>query len=183
MASTLTFETMPIGKLKANPRNARTHSKKQIKQIADEYFRVRLHQSGVGRSGRKADCRSRPAGSGSRTWACPALPTIVIAGLSESEKRKLMLADNKIALNAGWDSELLAIELNELLLIDDFDPETIGFSTAEIDKIIIDHEDSSADPADPLPAIKSNDNNQQPAICGFSASTSCFAAMPEVVKT
>ena len=78
------------------------------------------------------------------------VPVIVLRGMTPTQKRKLMLADNKIAMNAGWDTEQLAIELGELLLIDDFDPNTIGFATAEIDQIIQDHEENSADPADDL---------------------------------
>jgi ParB-like chromosome segregation protein Spo0J len=79
------------------------------------------------------------------------VPTITLSGLSEVQKRALRIADNKIALNAGWDLEILQLELGELASIDvDIDPTLTGFSTGEIDVIL-----SSADPDDevipPLP--------------------------------
>jgi SAM-dependent methyltransferase len=76
-----------------------------------------------------------------------------LSGLSETKKRALRIADNKIALNAGWDLEILQLELGELASIDvDIDPTLSGFSTGEIDVIL----SSAADPDDevipPLPA-------------------------------
>jgi hypothetical protein len=81
------------------------------------------------------------------------VPTIILPGLSETQKRALRIADNKIALNAGWDLEILQLELGELASIDiDIDPTLTGFSTGEIDVIL----SSAADPDDevipPVPA-------------------------------
>jgi DNA modification methylase len=65
------------------------------------------------------------------------IPVIRIAGLSETQKRGLMLADNRIAENAGWDSEMLARELSDLSAMElDFDLEVTGFDMAEIDLAI-----------------------------------------------
>jgi ParB-like chromosome segregation protein Spo0J len=65
------------------------------------------------------------------------VPTITLSGLSEIQKRALRIADNKIALNAGWDLEILQQELGELASIDvDIDPTLTGFSTGEIDVIL-----------------------------------------------
>ena len=67
------------------------------------------------------------------------------AGLSEAQKRTLRIADNKIALNAGWDLEILHLELGELGSIDvDIDLALTGFSTGEIDVILT----SPVDPDD-----------------------------------
>jgi DNA modification methylase len=81
------------------------------------------------------------------------VPTIILSGLSEIQKRALRIADNKIALNAGWDLEILQLELSELASLDvDIDPTLTGFSTGEIDVILT----SAADPDDevipPVPA-------------------------------
>ena len=73
------------------------------------------------------------------------VPTITLSGLSETQKRALRIADNKIALNAGWDLEILQQELGELASIDvDIDPTLTGFSTGEIDVILT----SAGDPDD-----------------------------------
>lgn len=73
------------------------------------------------------------------------VPTIYIPGLSESQKRALRIADNKIALGAGWDLDVLKLELAELGSLDlDFDLSVTGFSTGELDVIL----NGSADPDD-----------------------------------
>ena len=74
-----------------------------------------------------------------------------MSGLSEMQKRSLRIADNKIALNAGWDMEVLQLELSELASIDvDIDLTVTGFSTGEIDVILT----SAADPDDEvIPAV------------------------------
>jgi DNA modification methylase len=81
----------------------------------------------------------------------PTIPTRVIGGLSEAKKRAYVIADNKLAQLAGWDATLLKDEL-ELLIAENFDIETTGFSTAEID-ILFDgaEEPSGSDPDDLQP--------------------------------
>ncbi|WP_233557399.1 DNA modification methylase [Rhodophyticola porphyridii] len=65
------------------------------------------------------------------------VPTITLAGLSETQKRTLRIADNKIALNAGWDFDLLKMELGELSDLDvDLDLTLTGFSTGELDVLL-----------------------------------------------
>jgi DNA modification methylase len=84
------------------------------------------------------------------------VPTIRITGLSEAQKRAFVLADNKIAENAGWDREILAIELGELaelLPSLNWDLSVIGFEAAEVDLLLAEHGDPKPDPADSLPAI------------------------------
>jgi hypothetical protein len=80
------------------------------------------------------------------------VPCLRIDRMSAAEKRAYILADNKIALNAGWDEELLALELKELSASDlDFDIELTGFSIAEVDHLIegLAHEEAG-DPADDI---------------------------------
>ena len=146
------IEWVSPDELKPNPRNARTHSKKQIRQIADSIvaygFTVPLLID---------ENAMIIAGHGRLTAAkllgLSKVPVIVLKGLSEAKKRALLLADNKIAENAGWDRERLAIELPELaeLLIDEeLDISITGFEPVEIDQIVSDFEEDSADPADAI---------------------------------
>lgn len=70
------------------------------------------------------------------------VPVIELTGLTEVQKKALHLADNKIALNAGWDTEILKVELAELSLPElDIDLSLTGFSPGEIDVILIESED------------------------------------------
>jgi DNA modification methylase len=134
-----------------DPRNARTHSKRQIDQI-----RASIEAFGF-TNPILADPEGRLIAGHGRLQAARAMgfaevPTITLSGLSEVQKRALRIADNKIALNAGWDLEILQLELGELASIDvDIDATLTGFSTGEIDVIL----SSAADPDDevipPLP--------------------------------
>lgn len=126
----------PPGDLLEHPGNARTHSKKQIRQIARSI-------EGFGFSNPiLIDENDRLIAGHGRLAAANSLgldrvPVIQIEGLSEAQKRGLMLADNKIAENSAWDKERLQIELADLSSMDlDFDLEDIGFETAEIDLAI-----------------------------------------------
>jgi DNA modification methylase len=133
-----------VGDLIPDPRNARTHSKRQIDQI-----RASIEAFGF-TNPILADPEGRLiAGHGrlraARTMGLAEVPTIILSGLSEVQKRALRIADNKIALNAGWDFEILQLELGELASIDvEIDPTLTGFSTGEIDVIL----SSAADPDD-----------------------------------
>jgi hypothetical protein len=103
----------PIAKLKPNPRNARTHSKKQLRQIADSIRQFGFVNPII------ADENGVVIAGHGRLQAAAFLelnevPVITLAGLTDAQKRTLMLADNKIAANAGWDRERLAIEIPEL---------------------------------------------------------------------
>ena len=81
------------------------------------------------------------------------VPVITLSGLSEIQKRALRIADNKIALNAGWDLEILQQELGELASIDvDIDPTLTGFSTGEIDVILSSPGDPDDEVIPPVPA-------------------------------
>ena len=63
------------------------------------------------------------------------VPCIVLSGLTEAQKKAYIIADNKMALNAGWNEELLKIELENLKELD-FDLELTGFDTDELDAIL-----------------------------------------------
>jgi len=63
------------------------------------------------------------------------VPTLRLSHLDAAQRRAYVIADNKLALNAGWDREVLAIELQALIDID-FDVEITGFSLAEVDLLL-----------------------------------------------
>jgi DNA modification methylase len=143
---------IPIDQIRPHPRNARTHSKKQIRQIA-----ASIRALGFAAPILIDENKILVAGHGrleaAKSLGMSSIPAIVISGLSDAKKRALLLADNRIALNAGWDRELLAIELAalpELLVEDDLDISVTGFEPAEIDALHADFEDASTDPADEI---------------------------------
>jgi DNA modification methylase len=142
-----------VRKLRPNKRNSRTHSKKQIGQIANSIQRFGwtypilvdendLVLAGHGRleAAKLLDLRE--------------VPIIVLTGLSDIEKRALALADNKVAANAGWDRPALAAELGELAVLlpeCDLNIEITGFEAAEIDTLMGDLIDNEQDPANEVP--------------------------------
>jgi hypothetical protein len=81
------------------------------------------------------------------------VPTIMVSGLSESEKRAVMIADNRLPEQAVWDFDLLRGHFQDLIKLD-FDVELTGFSTGEIDLLIDGSQQSpAADPADDLTGL------------------------------
>lgn len=138
----------PVSELKPYARNARTHSKKQVRQIADSISRFGFTNPVL-----VSDEGEIIAGHG-RAMAAKLLgltevPTLALSHLSAAERRAYVLADNKLALNAGWDTEILAIELQGLIDLD-FDIGLTGFSLAEIDIVLDDaREASTTTPAGP----------------------------------
>ncbi len=140
-----------ISTLKPWARNARTHSKKQIKQLANSIETFGFTNPIL------IDKNSSILAGHGRVEAAKQLgrsevPCIRIEHMTEAQKRAYVLADNKLALNAGWDEDLLAEELGELLSLDlDFDIDITGFSIAEVDNLIdgaVPKEDG--DPADDI---------------------------------
>ena len=114
------IELRPTKSLRPYPGNARAHSKKQIKQIADSIVRFGFTNPVL-----ISDDGQIIAGHGRVAAALllgrETVPTLRLSHLNETERRAYVLADNKLALNAGWDHEILAIELQSLIdLADEF---------------------------------------------------------------
>ena len=131
-----------ITSLKPYAGNARTHSKKQIKQIASSITRFGFTNPVlISDAGEIIAGHGRVEAAKSLGWKD--VPTLALSHLSDTERRAYVLADNKLALNAGWDRDILAIELQALIDFD-FDVELTGFSLAEIDLVL--DEASEADP-------------------------------------
>ena len=144
-------EKWKISKLIPYARNARTHSDEQIGQIA-----ASIKEWGWTTPVLVDEQGGIIAGHG-RTLAAQKLgmievPVMVAKGWSEAKKRAYVLADNKLALNAGWDNEMLALELSEIKDLG-FDLDLTGFSTGEIAGLTFEEKDlypdSSAQEIDP----------------------------------
>jgi site-specific DNA-methyltransferase (adenine-specific) len=115
-------------------RNARTHSDEQVAQIA-----ASIKEWGwttpilVDEGGQIIAGHGRV--SAARTLGVKDAPVMVATGWTEAQKRAYVLADNKLALNAGWDNELLALELADLQAMD-FDLGVVGFGKDEVDALL-----------------------------------------------
>jgi DNA modification methylase len=149
-AGPLSVVMRPISDLRPDPRNARTHPKRQVEQIVASIRTFGFTNPLL------VDAEGLVIAGHGRLLAAKSLgmteiPTIPLEHLDESQKRALRLADNKIALNSGWDTDLLRVELGELSALQvDFDLGVTGFSTGEIDVALR----GSIDPDDELiPAV------------------------------
>ena len=150
------IEVMPVNELRPYPNNARTHSKKQIRQIANS-----IKKFGFCNPVLIDDAKQIIAGHGrveaAKLLGIDAVSTCRLSHLSEAEKRAYILADNKLAEKAGWDKELLAIELQGLIDLD-VEIELTGFEMPEIDLILEDAREAngaSSGPEDDVPQYPS----------------------------
>jgi hypothetical protein len=149
----LKVELVPISELKHFTRKSRTHSPKQIAQIADSIKTfswtnpILVDAKGVVLAGYGRVAAAELLG-------LDRVPVIRIEDMTEAQKRAYILADNKLAENAGWDRELLALELQGLLELDlDFEVTVTGFEMGEIDVLIAGSGEELDDDADRLPEI------------------------------
>jgi hypothetical protein len=115
--------------------NSRTHSDEQVAQIA-----ASIKEFGWTNPILVDGTNGIIAGHGrllaARKLGYKEVPTIELSELTETQKKAYIIADNRLALNAGWDNEMLTIELNDLLA-DGFALEMLGFDQAEIDALLM----------------------------------------------
>jgi DNA modification methylase len=148
-------ERWPLARLIPHARNARTHSEEQVAQIAGSIAEfgfvnpVLVGDDGVIVAGHGRVMAARKLGLSEA-------PVIVLSHLTPVQRRALMIADNQIATNAGWNDEMLAAELASLKE-EEFDLELLGFDHAEIDRLLAGTDDEAADldeapepPAEPI---------------------------------
>src|SRR5215207_9506303 len=135
-------ERWPVETLIPYARNARTHSDAQVAQIA-----ASIREFGWTNPVLVDGDNGVIAGHGrllaARKLGLASVPVIELAGLSEAQKRAYVLADNKLALNAGWDESLLALEVADLSDLG-FDLRLAGFADLEVDKLIDLHQSGGA---------------------------------------
>jgi ParB-like chromosome segregation protein Spo0J len=148
---------LPLEALKPSRRNARTHSKDQVRQIADS-----ISQYGWTNPILCDEAMEIIAGHGrlmaARHLEMSEVPVVILTGLSEGQKRALRIADNKIALNSGWNTELLKVELGEIVA--DWPELQLGWETGEIDSLLAappDPDDESVPAAPDMPVSQPGD--------------------------
>jgi len=132
--STERFEKVNIDKLIPYARNARTHSKEQILQL-----RASLREFGFVNPVIVDQNYNVIAGHGrilaAKEEGINEVPCVFAEHLTEAQKRAYILADNRLAMNAGWDAEMLSVELADLQA-SDFDASLLGFGDAELNKLL-----------------------------------------------
>ncbi len=155
MTISLAVEHWPLDRLIPHARNARTHSEEQVAQIAGSIAEfgfvnpVLVGDDGVIVAGHGRVLAARKLGLSEA-------PVIVLSHLTPTQRRALMIADNQIATNAGWNDEMLAAEL-AALKDEAFDLELLGFDDAELDRLLVaelepddDADEAPEPPADPV---------------------------------
>lgn len=153
------IELWPLDRLKPYERNARTHSAEQVAQIA-----ASIVEFGFTNPILVDSSDGIIAGHGrlqaAQELGLSTVPIVVLDHLTDRQRRAYILADNQLALNAGWDLELLRTELEDLVA-DDFDLSVIGFSDEELSNLLPEIEELDAEelgqadeipepPADPV---------------------------------
>src|SRR5271165_5836813 len=144
------IEVWPIERLVPYARNARTHSPEQIAQIAASIVEFDFNAPIL-----VASDAGIVAGHGrllaARKLGLAEVPVVVLDHLSETQRRAYIIADNKLALNAGWDEKLLAAELTDLEH-EGLDLRLVGFSDEELEALLENDGDGSApEDEEPLP--------------------------------
>lgn len=142
----LTVVYRSFSELQPAKRNPRTHSPSQVEQIARS-----IQEFGWTNPVLVDERGAIIAGHGrleaARKLGMAEVPTITLAGLTDAQKRALVIADNQLALNAGWDSDMLALELSELGDAG-FDVSLIGFSDDELAALLAQRTEGLTDPDD-----------------------------------
>ncbi|QKN23196.1 MULTISPECIES: site-specific DNA-methyltransferase [Caproicibacterium] len=133
---TTKFEQVPIDKLVPYARNARTHSKEQIAQL-----RASLREFGFVSPAVIDSKYNILVGHGrvqaAREEGYTTVPCVFAENLTDAQKRAYILADNQLALGAGWDEEMLSVELSDLQ-DESFDISLLGFDSDELEKLMND---------------------------------------------
>jgi len=184
--SGLEVRYLPVGKLKINPQNARTHSKRQIRQIADS-----IREFGFNNPLLVDHSNIVVAGHGrlsaAKLLGLREVPTIRLENLSPDQIRAYVLADNRLAEKAGWDKQMLAIELQHLLTLEsDLDVTITGFEIPEID-LLLSKPGDELDQADVFDMLDASQATTQPSdlwllgkhriFCGSALSRESYAKL------
>ena len=144
----LTIQYVSPNRLRPYPGNARTHSRKQLKLIADSIKRFGFANP-ILVTGDFEVVAGHGRLEAAKSLGLAQVPVVALSSLSEADKKALIIADNRIAELAGWDRDILAIEYQGLHDLQFDDIEVTGFSLGEIDTIL--DEASEKKPVEPRP--------------------------------
>jgi len=138
------IEQIPTADLIPYARNTRTHSPEQVAQIAGS-IREFGFTNPILIDGENGIIAGHGRVMAASKLGLAKVPCIRLAHLTDTQKRAYIIADNKLALNAGWDEEMLALELGELK-DEDFDLSLIGFDEAELGDLMAETTEGETDP-------------------------------------
>ena len=124
----------PVDNLIPYARNARTHSDEQVAQIAASIAEFGFTNP-ILTDGERGVIAGHGRLAAARKLGLKEVPVIELSYLTDTQKKAYILADNRLAMNAGWDDELLKLELTELKDAD-FDLDLMGFTSDELDRLI-----------------------------------------------
>lgn len=150
------IETMLVDRLVPYARNSRTHSDAQIAQVAASITEFGFTNP-VLIDGDGGIIAGHGRVMAARSLGMDKVPCIRLAHLTEAQKRAYVIADNRLALNAGWDEKMLALEFQDLAAMD-FDLGLTGFDEKEINALLADLDatpkgKTDPDDAPPVPAV------------------------------
>ncbi len=154
---TLKVEYLAPQRLRPDPKNARTHSKKQIELATKSIGRLGFNNPVLASEELEIDSGHLRVEAAIRL-GLKSIPVIRLTNLSPAERRAFRLADNRLAELAGWDREVLAAELQGLEDLKFDEPEVTGFTLAQIDDLLDEANEKSADapgPEDEIPEVRS----------------------------
>ena len=175
------YKTVPVADLIPYARNARTHSDAHVAQVAAS-IREFGFLNPVLMDGENGIIAGHARVMAAQKLGLTAVPAIEVANLTKAQKRAYILADNKLALNAGWDIEMLSLELKELQA--DFKLDVIGFNPDELADLLADRTTGLTDP-DAVPEEDTNAVTQagdvwllggHRLVCGDSTDPAAVAA-------
>ena len=146
--SNLAIQYVSPDRLRPYPGNARSHSRKQLKLIANSIKRFGFTNP-ILVTGDFEVVAGHGRLQAAKSLGLELVPVVALSTLSEADKKALIIADNRIAELAGWDRDILAIEYQGLLDLQFDDIEVTGFSLGEIDTIL--DEASEKKPVEPGP--------------------------------
>jgi len=182
----LSIRYQPIRNLKHNPRNSRTHSPRQIRQIADS-----IRAFGFNNPVLVDKDNTIIAGHGrvaaAKLLGMTDVPTIRLDSLSTDQIRAYVITDNRLAEKAGWDKSILAIELQHLLNVEsEFEITVTGFEIPEID-LILSVEETEPEAEDLFEVDEESEPISQPGdswelgkhriLCGSALEQECYTLL------
>ena len=166
------------GQLRPRAKNPRTHTAKQIKQIAASIKEFGFINP-ILIDGADGIIAGHARVEAAKLIGMSDVPTVRVDHLTPAQIRAYVIADNRLAENAGWDRALLALELQELSVELNFDVTVTGFETAEIDLLISELNEDSPTRRMKFPRLTVRClQSRARAIFGASAIIFCSAAMP-----
>lgn len=181
------IELKPVEDLIPYAKNARTHSEDQVNQIAASITEFGFTNP-VLIDGGKGIIAGHGRLMAAKKLNLPKVPVVILDHLTESQKRAYIIADNKLAENAGWDEEILAGELADLKDVD-FDLDLIGFEDQELERLFTNlYESDEKEEEEDIPEAKENPIAKEgdiwllgdhKLICGDSATLETYKMLLE----